>query len=216
MPEPLAAAPIRILSLMASGAPVMRSAGCVGDVGLPDDLAGLLVGRDHARRLVGDRDDEIAPERDAAVGFLPLLLRVHAPDDAPDVAGAAVDLVDDAGGIRDVDEAVLDQRRRLVEAVADGAAERHRVGELEALDVVLVDARERREALAVIGAVVHQPVLRLLVGVDEPLGRDIGRHGWHGCQCGAGEHRHPNGLEACCAHVFSPFVRHCGCGSTLF
>ncbi len=81
----------------------------------------------------------------------------------------AVDLVEHAPGIGDVEEAVLGERRRLVEFVAGAAAERHRIGELEVLDVVLVDARERREALAVIGAMVHQPVLRLLVGIDEPL-----------------------------------------------
>src|SRR5436305_15084579 len=33
---------------------------------ISDDLAGLTVGRDHAARIAGDRDDEIAPERDAA------------------------------------------------------------------------------------------------------------------------------------------------------
>src|ERR1700722_19603472 len=36
-------------------------------------------------------------------------------------------------------------------------------------DAPLVDFVERRIALAVIGTVVHQPVLRLLVGVEEPL-----------------------------------------------
>jgi len=41
----------------------------------------------------------------------------------------------------------------------------HRIGEPQSLDVALVDARERREALAVVAAMVHQPVLRLLSGL---------------------------------------------------
>src|SRR5437667_8256751 len=41
---------------------------------LPHDLAGLLVGRDHAGVDGGDRDDKIAPQRDAAVA-VELLLR---------------------------------------------------------------------------------------------------------------------------------------------
>src|SRR5262249_19069064 len=51
----------------------------LADFGLPHYLPGFLVGRDHACRLVGDRDDNVAPQRDAAVGFLPFLLGVHAP-----------------------------------------------------------------------------------------------------------------------------------------
>ena len=99
----------------------------------------------------------------------------------------AVDLVEHAPGIGDVEEAVLGERRRLQELVAGAAAERHRIGELEVLDVVLVDARERREALPVIGAVVHQPVLRLRIG--EPLRRHIGsgrerRSGEQHADCG--------------------------------
>ncbi len=141
-------------------------------IGLPGHLPGILVGGDDARRLVGDRDDEIAPERDPAIGGLLLLLGVHAPDDAADVARRAVDLVDHAPGIDGVEKAVLGERRRLVELVAGRAAERHRVGEFEPLDVPLVDAIERRIALAVIGAVVHQPVLWL--GIGEPRGRDLG------------------------------------------
>ena len=44
----------------------------------------------------GAGDDEIAPQRGAAVAQLALLLRVHAPHDAADVAGADVDLVEHA------------------------------------------------------------------------------------------------------------------------
>ena len=117
-------------------------------------------------------------KRRAAIVGLLLLLRVHPPDDAAGIARGAVDLVQHAPGVGDVDEAVLDKRRRLDPFVAGGTAERHRIGELEVLDVVPVDAGERREALAVIGAVVHQPVLRLAVGIEEPFRRHVGRqHG---------------------------------------
>src|SRR5262249_11566337 len=43
-------------------------------VGFPGDLAGLLVGRDNARRRAGARDDKIAPQRRAAVVVRFLLL----------------------------------------------------------------------------------------------------------------------------------------------
>ena len=169
------AAPTMILSLTASGAAVICTSGWSCEVGLPDDLAGVLVGGDDAGRIVGGGDDEIAPQRGAAVRQRQLLLPgVHAPDDAADVAGAHVDLVEHAPLIDDVEEAVLGQRRRLQILVAGGAADRDRIGELEVLDVVLVDLVERRVALRVIGAVVHQPVLRLLVGIDEPIRRHVG------------------------------------------
>src|SRR6266481_1130660 len=54
------------------------------------------------------------------------------------------------------------------------ARERDRICELEALDVVLVDAGERREALAVIGAVIHQPVLRLPIRIEQSVRRYVG------------------------------------------
>jgi hypothetical protein len=90
---------------------------------------------------------------------LPLLLLfwIHAPDNATDVAGAAVDLVDHAPRIRDVEEAVLGEWGRLVALVAAAATERNGVGEPKVLNVALVDAGERGEALAIISAVVHQP-----------------------------------------------------------
>ena len=150
----------------------------VGEIALPRDLAGLLVGGDHAGRVVGDGDDEIAPQRGAAVRQRHLLLaRVHAPDDAAHVAGTPVDLVEHAPLVDDVEEAVLGERRRLQVLVRRSAADRHGIGELEVLDVGLVDLVERREALRIIGAVVHQPVARLLVGIDEPVRRHVGGEG---------------------------------------
>src|SRR5204862_7372862 len=99
-------------------------------------------------------------------GVLLVLLWIHSPDTVAGVAGAAVDLVQDAPRIGNVDEPVLDQRRCFAPFVASRAAEYNRIGELEIFDVVLVDARERREALTIVGAVVHKPVLRLVIGVD--------------------------------------------------
>ena len=77
----------------------------------------------------------------AAVGLRSFLLGLHAPDDAAEVAGAGVDLVEDVPGIRDVEEAVFGKRRRIGELVAGTAAERHRIGKLQVLDIVAVDAR---------------------------------------------------------------------------
>jgi hypothetical protein len=130
----------------------------VRERGLPDHLAGFLVGRDDARRVAeaaGTGDDEVAPQRRPAGAHLAILLGVHAPHDAAEVAGAGVDFVEDVPGIRDVEETILGKRRCVGELVARAAAEWHRIGELQVLDVVAVDPRERRKALAVIGAVVH-------------------------------------------------------------
>src|SRR5262249_33672847 len=52
------------------------------------------------------------------------------------------------------------------------------------LDVALVDARKRREPLTIVAAMVHQPVLRLFVGIEEPLRCNVGSQGR---SCG-GEH----------------------------
>ena len=86
--------------------------------------------------------------------------------------------------IRDVEEAVFGKRGRFQVLVRRRAADRDRIGELQVLDIARVDALKRRIALRVIGAVVHEPVLRLAVGIGEALGRDIGgqggRDGEHG------------------------------------
>jgi hypothetical protein len=76
-----------ILPLIGSGAAERKSSGCPENhVGLPDHLAGLLVGSDDPGRIVADRNDVIAPQRGAAIGRRPLLLGFHAPDDAANVA----------------------------------------------------------------------------------------------------------------------------------
>jgi hypothetical protein len=72
--------------------------------------------------------------------------------------------------------------------VAGGAADRDRKGELEILDVALVDRGERREALRAEIVVVHEPVLRL--GIAQAVEGDVGG----GCGAGGGE----QGKGQCC------------------
>jgi hypothetical protein len=61
--------------------------------------------------VAGHRDDEIAPQRDAAVAIHLLLARIHLPQDAAHGAGVQVDLVDHAPGIGHVHESIVDQWR---------------------------------------------------------------------------------------------------------
>src|SRR5262245_16143640 len=56
--------------------------GLVAMLLVPDNLAGLGVGRDDAAVIAGDRDHEIAPQRDAAVAVGLLLAGIHLPHDA--------------------------------------------------------------------------------------------------------------------------------------
>src|SRR5262245_14721307 len=56
--------------------------GLVAMLLVPDDLAGLGIGRDDAPVIAGDRDHEIAPQRNAAIAVRPLLAGIHLPDDA--------------------------------------------------------------------------------------------------------------------------------------
>jgi hypothetical protein len=79
---------------------------------------GGLAGCDNACRPAGGRNDQIAPERRAAVGGLAAVLRVHVPDDASNVPGGGVYLREHAPGIRDIQEPVLVERRRLDEFLA--------------------------------------------------------------------------------------------------
>jgi hypothetical protein len=76
--------------------------------------------------------------------------------------------------IGDIEEPVLGERRCLEVLIRRGTADRDRIDELEVLNGVLVDLVERRVTLRVIGAVVHQPVLRLAVNICEALRSDLG------------------------------------------
>src|SRR6202163_4137234 len=126
------AAPTMILSLMASGAAVKVTSGVseneVSQTTLPVSLSVAMM-RGELPKTAGTGDDEVARQRRAAAAHLAILLGVHAPHDAAEVAGAGVDLVEDVPGIRDVEETVFGERRCVGELVARAAAERHRVGE---------------------------------------------------------------------------------------
>src|SRR5215471_18324740 len=127
----------------------------IGYVRFPYDFARDLIGRNNAGRRTRGRNDKITPQGGAAVCDLPLLLWLHAPDDAAGIARGRVDLVKYAPGIRDVEEAVFGKRRCLDEFPAAATGKGYRIGEPEALDVVLVDLDKWGEALAVVGAMVH-------------------------------------------------------------
>ncbi len=144
----------------------------VAQVLVPDDLPGLLVGRDHPPVIGCHRDHQVAPQRHAAVAVEPLLPGIHLPDDAARGARAHVDLVDHAPVVGDVHEPVVHQRRRLEGFVAGGAADRDREQELHVLHVRCIDRIERGEPLRRIVAMVHEPVLRLRI--EQALVGDVG------------------------------------------
>ena len=85
------------------------------------------------------------------------------------------------------------------------AAERHRVGEVERLDVLLVNLVEWREALTIVGAMVHQPVLRFLVGVDEALKCHLCGECGRTAQHGRGKHEIGQ-FQTSRGHRFSPLI----------
>ena len=177
--------------------------------GFPHHFAGFLVGRDDPRRVAEAAragDDEIAPQGWATAAHQAILFGVHAPDDAADIAGTRIDLVEDVPGIGHVEETVLSERRRVGEFVSRTAAERHRIGELEVLDVVAVDARERRKALTIVSAMVHQPVLRLLVRIHQPVRCNL-RSYCRPCQHAACEKRSLEGNVTSCHECLPSSMR---------
>ena len=109
------AAPTMILSLMASGAAVNVTSGVSENDGLPHHRAGFLVGGDDARRLpnppapvMTKLPHSAAPRMRicrSCFGSMRQTMRPTSPE-------RAVDLVEHAPGIGDVEEAVLRQRRR--------------------------------------------------------------------------------------------------------
>ena len=91
---------------------------------------------------------------------------------------ARVDLVERAPAVGRVHEAVVDERIDLaLRAVLSDvlhAAERQRPDHPQVLDVVAVDLRQLRIAGRRVVAVHHQPVLRLVLRVDQPV--PVDRH----------------------------------------
>jgi hypothetical protein len=86
--------------------------------------------------------------------------------------------------INDIEVAVFGKRCGFKVRIRPRTAERYGIGELEVFGVGLVDSVERRVTLRVVGPVIHQPVLWLLVGVDQSFRSHLSGNGGTGC----GEH----------------------------
>ena len=146
-------------------------------IGLPDQLAGAGIQRDDDV-VPAHEVDVVAVERDAAlalsvVGGERLLRRQLVPVLPDQIARRSVDRLDHVAGIPEIHHAVVDERRRLVDAGL------HRAGpdQLQILHVGLVDLVERAVAPRLIVAAMNQPVLRLGRPDDLVGDRDEVRHG---------------------------------------
>ena len=146
-----------------------------GDALVPHDLAVVAIDRDDA--AIGQvGEDPVFPERDAARARLVAGVPhggVSRPDNFPLVARRGVDLVDRAPAVGRVEHAVVDQHvhfgfRSVLTDVLH-SAERHAPDHPEVLHVLPVDLRQLREAGVAVIAVHEQPVLLLVLGVDEPI-----------------------------------------------
>jgi hypothetical protein len=139
------------------------------------DLAGVAVDGDDA--AIGDvGDDLVLPERDPArPRGVPLVRHagVGNPRERALVAGTRVDLVDRSPAVARVHEAVVDERVHLgLGAVLPHvlhAAERDAPHHPQILDVGPVDLRQLGVAETVVVPVHQEPVLRLVLGIEQPL-----------------------------------------------
>jgi len=97
----------------------------------------------------GLRDDQVVPQRDAAIAVLLLLLGIHLPHDLARGARPHIDLGHDAPAVDHIHEAVLDQRRQLEVLVLRGAAERDREASLRffTFNRLMASSAEKRWAL---------------------------------------------------------------------
>ena len=180
MPNSPPAVPTIARSRMTSGAMVMTSA-IAGSAILRSHTTSpvCLVDREHAP-VEGDRDHLVLPQGDAAVvdaaarhvtGPGAVGAGVHLPLDDALFAGAEIDRIDRSPAVRHVHDAVLDDRRRfeIAERVTPAAlepAQRHREGRFQVLHRVGVDFLEQRIAVALIIAVMQNPVLRLALRIE--------------------------------------------------
>ena len=145
------------------------------DLLVPHGLALVAVDRDDpAVGKVGDH--EVFPQRDAARArcvALVLDAGVGNPYELALVGIARVDLVHRAPAVGRVHETVVDERIDLVfRAVLSDVlhpAERHRPYESQVPDVVAVDLGELRIARGAVVAVHQQPVVRLVLRVDQAV-----------------------------------------------
>src|SRR5215510_1853734 len=162
-----------------SGEPVWDEQGATSnECATKERLARVAVERHNAAIGQGG-DDQVFPQRKAtrlrAIAFV-AHTGILDPDELALVGVARIDLVDRAPAVDGVHEAVVDERVDLVlgAVLADilQAAQRQRPHHPQVLDVVAVDLGELGIALRAVIAVHHQPVLRLVLGVEQTLAVD--------------------------------------------
>ncbi len=146
-----------------------------GDLLVPHDLAVRAVHSDDA--AVGQvRDDQVFPQRDAArardVAFV-LDSRIGHPHQLALVRLARVDLVERAPSVGGVHEPVVDERIHLTfgAVLSDilHAAQRERPDHPQVFDVLAIDLGELGISGRGVVAVHHEPVLRLVLRVGQPV-----------------------------------------------
>ena len=165
--------PTITLSFTTSGAMADRVAvRDLGDLDVPERAAGLRVDRDEVR-VERAHEQRVAEDREAAVVGAAADLDVRRDGvlvDPEDAAGLRVERDHVVRPLREVHDAVDDERRRLPRS-------EHLVLEnplqLEVLDVGRRDLRQRAVALAGVVAGVGQPVLRLVRGAQKPVRRHL-------------------------------------------
>ena len=127
----------------------------IGNRRLPHFLPSPRVERDEAR-IVGREQHLVLVDRDVAHRAHPDL-RVRPDVVLPDqLAGARVERLQDVRGVDQIDDAVVHERHRFARAAA--FVHRPHPHELQILDVVAGDLRQRAVAPALVVAPRHQPV----------------------------------------------------------
>ena len=104
-------------------------------------------------------------------------LRIHRPQHLG-LAAAGVDLGHRSPAIRYVQVAVCRERRAFKAAMRPDAAaldtaKLQRPGDMQILDVVLVDLLQRREPLCGVILVVSEPIPRIGIGLEQPVRRHL-------------------------------------------
>ena len=159
----------------------------IDDLALPHDLAGRLVDGEHSP-VQRDRDHLVLPQRnaavvDAAAGDVtrpgPIGAGIHFPFDDAFLAAGDVDGIHRPPAVGCIEDAILDQGRRfeIAEGIASAAleaAQRHRERRPKVLDGVGVDISELGEAMALIIAVMENPVLGLALRIERALLGHVG------------------------------------------
>src|ERR1700730_732583 len=148
------------------------------------ELAGLGLGPEDLA-VAGNGNDEVLIQRDAPVrGNKEVGLvgpGIHLQGNFGLGRFPDIDLVDGAEAIDDVHGAIVDKGRALMATQGDVAqtfyaAEGHGEGNVEILDIVLIDLVQLGITMRGIVLIDHKPVLRLLVSVDEARWRYLPRY----------------------------------------